>query len=442
MSIFGAMTTAIGGLTAQSRALGHASDNIANSQTIGFKRVDTNFVSFVTNSSTRVHEPGSVVARPAFRHDVQGAIEQVSSGTALAISGSGFFGVTQAVTIDTNTNLPIFDTRRFYTRAGDFALDRNGYLVNGADFFLLGWPVDQATLQPNQAVIEPVRVTQMIGAPVATSQIDLSANLPANAPIFPAPGSSFTSTIGVYDPLGNLQTATVTWTHTGVNTWTAAFDMDSNGVVDGTVDFTFGILPNTPGTLVPGGTGIQNNTGAVTAIGVPNTAGSPATVTVTFNYGTGAQQILFNFGRYDETVGLTQFAGTEYEVRSIEQNGVPPGAFSSVTIAESGDVIVNYDNGQRRTIYRVPVFKFADPNRLERLDGQAFAPTRDSGPANPHNAGTQGTGTLVVSAIERSNVDIAQEFTRLIVAQRAYSANTRVVSASDEMLLETLNMKR
>jgi flagellar hook protein FlgE len=441
MSLFGAMTTAIGGLTAQSRALGHISDNVANSQTIGYKRVDTNFVNFVTSSSQRVHQPGSVSARPAFQHRVQGAVEQVNSQTALAISGDGFFGITRAISVDTNTNLPIFDTTRLFTRAGDFALDRNGYLVNGADYYLLGWPVDQLTMLPNQAVIEPVRVTQMIGAPVATSQVDLSANLPANSPIFPTPGSEFTTTVGIYDPLGNLNTASIVWRHTGPNQWEALFDMDSDGTVDGAVNFQFAVLPNTPGSIQPAG--ITNSTPPVAAISTPNGTGDPASITVQFNYNSiGNQNILFNFGRYNQTAGLTQFAGTELEVRSVEQNGVPPGAFSSVSVVENGDVIVNYDNGQRRTIYRVPLFKFADPNRLDRRDGQAFAATQDSGAANPHNAGTQGTGSLVVSAVERSNVDIAQEFTRLIVAQRAYAANTRIVSTSDEMMMETLNMKR
>jgi flagellar hook protein FlgE len=136
------------------------------------------------------------------------------------------------------------------------------------------------------------------------------------------------------------------------------------------------------------------------------------------------------------------FAGKELAVRNMTQDGVPLGAYAGVSVRENGDVAVNYDNGQSRVVARVPLVAFNDPEKLQRLDGQAFMRTVESGEARVTDAASNGVGKLVTGSIERSNVDIATEFTKLIVAQRAYTANTKVVTASDEMLQDTLNMRR
>lgn len=157
MSLFGSMTTAIAGLGAQARALGHVSDNLANSQTVGFKRVDTNFQDLVTQSGPGLHAPGSVLARPTFTHSVQGTIEQSQNPIGMAIGGQGFFSVAQARGfVD---GLPTFDDRQFFTRAGDFRMDRDGFLVNGANYFLQGWPVDDANVV-DRTRLEPMRTIE------------------------------------------------------------------------------------------------------------------------------------------------------------------------------------------------------------------------------------------------------------------------------------------
>ena len=148
MSLFGAMTTAISGLNAQSRALGHVSNNLANSQTIGYKRIDTNFNELLTQSSRSLHAPGSVQARPDYTNAVQGTIEQSDIPNALAIGGQGFFSV--ASRRGQQNGLPQFDDRQFYTRAGDFQMDRDGYLVNGAGYYLQGWPISDVTNEPDR----------------------------------------------------------------------------------------------------------------------------------------------------------------------------------------------------------------------------------------------------------------------------------------------------
>jgi flagellar hook protein FlgE len=176
MSLFGAMNTAISGLNAQSNAFGNISDNVANAQTVGYKRVDTNFIDYLTTSDATNNDPGSAVARPDYVNDVQGTISQSDNPLSLAITGQGFFAVSHKV--GENNGVPTFDTQKYYTRAGDFQLDKNGYLVNSANEALNGWPVaSDGTV--NQNTLAPIQVTQTVYNPVPTSTVTLSANLPA-----------------------------------------------------------------------------------------------------------------------------------------------------------------------------------------------------------------------------------------------------------------------
>jgi flagellar hook protein FlgE len=121
---------------------------------------------------------------------------------------------------------------------------------------------------------------------------------------------------------------------------------------------------------------------------------------------------------------------------------VAPGSYNGVNMHANGDVVVNYDNGQSRVVARVPIITFANPDALQRENGQAFETTRESGAAQTVQSSTNGAGSLVISSVESSNVDIAKEFTKLIVAQRAYSANTKLVTTADELLQQTIDMKR
>jgi flagellar hook protein FlgE len=430
MSLFGSMTTAISGLNAQARALGHVSDNVANSQTVGFKRTDTNFVSYLTDSTLSVHRPGSVVARPDYTNTVQGTIEQTENPIALAIAGQGFFSV--ALPTGTANGQVTFDERQFFTRAGDFQMDRNGYMVNGAGYFLQGWLANAAG-EPDRTRIQPIRISELVFNPIATSTIELSANLPAG-------GTAPVSTqLNVYDSLGALQPMTLTWTPAGANTWTLDISAPGAGGSLGTIDLQFGQAASPP---VADGTigGFANPTG--TLAGAAAVPGDPALVSFTANFGQGPQAITLNLGAFAAARGVTQYAGDEYVVRNLAQDGVPLGAYSSVSVRENGDVAINYDNGQSRVIARVPITTFNAPDMLQRLDGQAFMRTLESGEARTSDPASNGAGRLAVGSIERSNVDIASEFSKLIVAQRAYTANTRIVTASDEMLQDTINMRR
>ncbi len=430
MSLFGSMTTAISGLTAQARALGHVSDNVANSQTVGFKRADTNFVSFLTDSTQVVHRPGSVVARPDYTNTVQGTIEQSENPIALAIAGQGFFSV--ALPTGTRNGLTTFDERQFFTRAGDFQMDRNGYMVNGSGYFLQGWNVD-ATGEPDRTQIQPIRVSDLVFNPIATTSIELSANLPAGSA---APTST---PLNIYDSLGTLQPLVLTWTPGAANVWTLDISAAGAGGSVGTIDLNFGAAASTP---VTDGTIGEFTNATGTLSGAATTLGDPALISFTANFGQGPQAITLNIGAFGAARGVTQYAGEEFELRNLSQNGVPLGSYSSTTVRENGDVAINYDNGQARVIARVPITTFNAPDMLQRLDGQAFMRTLESGEARTTDAAANGAGRLSVGSIERSNVDIAAEFSKLIVAQRAYTANTRIVTTSDEMLQDTINMRR
>lgn len=427
MSLFGSMTTAIAGLGAQSRALGHVSDNLANSQTVGFKRVDTNFQDLVTQSGPTLHAPGSVIARPDFTNTVQGAVEQSENPLGLAIGGQGFFSVAQQRGF--NNGLPVFDDRQFFTRSGDFRQDRFGYLVNGANHYLQGWPVDVGG-QVDRTTLEPIRISQQVFNPIATSEVELAANIPAlDAPATPALAQSFSTQVQVYDSLGARRALTLTFSQTP-------------GTPGPPRSWQMSITPNPVGGPVsipivfsPNGTIQEFN-------GVTGAANTPVTLPFNMDFGLGNQAIALQLGRFGVAEGLTQFAATDFSLRNLQQNGVPPGSYAGIAIRENGDVAVNYDNGQSRVIYRVPLVAFSDPDKLQRLDGAAFMRTIESGEAQVNDVMGNGLGKLVVGALERSNVDIASEFTKLIVAQRAYTANTRVVTTSDEMLQETINMRR
>lgn len=456
MSLLGSMTTAISGLAAQARALGHVSDNVANSQTVGFKRTDTNFTSWLTRSTMRLHMPGSVEARPDYTNTVQGTIEQVENPLALAIAGQGFFSVAQAR--GGMGGDVLFDERQFYTRAGDFAMDRDGFMVNGAGYYLQGWRM-LPTGEPDRTSLNPIRISELVFNPVPTGRIDLAANLPANLanaatvtlPGAAAPGTNpqQSSILQIYDALGNQRQINLNWWRVDGDTWRLRIDAAGAAAPAAApsdqrvAEINFGgTIPGGP-VAPPGTISSITNLQNINAPGAgPFASGDPATLSFVVDYGFGAQTVNLRLGGYGVPTGLTNYSGTDYGVRDLSQDGVPLGAYSGVAVRENGDVAVNYDNGQTRIVARVPVVAFNDPDKLQRLDGQAFMRTVESGEARVTDASSNGVGKLVTGSLERSNVDIAAEFSKLILAQRAYTANTRIVTASDEMLQDTINMRR
>jgi flagellar hook protein FlgE len=440
MSIFGAMNSAISGLTSQSDAFGNISDNVANSQTDGFKRVDTSFVDYLTTSTPTQNQPGAVVAQPDYVNNVQGAITQTDSPLNLAIAGQGFFAVSQQT--GEVASKPTFNPQQFYTRAGDFTLNSQGYLVNSAGEYLNGWPADPVTGVVNQNTLAPIQVTQTALNPVPTQNVTLSANLPAT----PAAGtgtaaSPISSNITVYDSLGTAHTVTLGWTQNATDDWTVTITApDAATPAVGTADVQFG--PVVSGNAVASGTigQIGSVTGTIATNGYA--AGTAATMSMSMDFGQGPQNVNLNLGTYGGSSGLTQYAGTTYDLQGISQDGVAPGSYSGVTTQANGNVVVNYNNGQTTTIAQVPLITFNAPNALQGQNGQSFTSTTNSGTPLADAVNTNGAGSLVVSSVEGSNVDIATEFSQLIVAQQAYSANAKVITTANDMLQATINMKQ
>lgn len=439
MSLLGALNSAISGLTAQSSAFSNISDNVANSQTVGFKRVDTTFVDYLTTSSETANEPGAVVARPDYANTVQGIITQTGNPLDMAIAGQGFFAVSEPAG-STNGTIS-FSPQPYYTRAGDFQVNKTGYLVNSAGLYLNGWQVNPTTGIANQNTLAPIQVSQTVFNPVATSSVELVANLPATPTAGTATiASPISSDINVYDALGTAHAVTLNWVQNAPNDWTVSIKAATlTPSALGSAQVTFGATSGNP---VSAGTigQIAAITGGVAAAGYA--AGQPADLTFTADFGSGAQTIDLSLGTYGQTNGVTQYAGSTYSLGGLTQNGVPPGSFSGVVTQADGSVIVNYNNGQSRTIAQVPITTFNSPDKLQRQSGQAFTATLESGNPIAELANTNGAGNIVISSTEGSNVDIAKEFSQLIVAQQAYAANAKMVTTANQLLTTTLDMKQ
>jgi len=433
-SLFSALTVAVSGLTAQSDAIGNISDDLSNAQTTGFKAISTEFQALVTQSNAAVNNPGGVRATPQYQNDAQGNLIQSGTATSLAISGQGFFEVATA-TDATGTDL--------YTRQGDFTLDKNGFLVNGSGYFLLGWNA-KADGTIDSSTTGPVQVSAALNNPVATSSSTYVANLPSNVT-----AGSFTSTpstIQIFDALGNTHDMTFVWDKSATNAWDlnvtiSAGASTASSTVDytTTIPFTFNGSSNV-GTI----SSIVSSSGSNYTVST-NAADKPAEVTFALTFPGASvgnpQNLTVDFGEYDAATGTTQFADSsdQVSVSSFQQNGLAKGAFSSLGIDSSGNVTITYNNGSTRTIAQIPVVQFFGQDQLQRVTGGAYQATLASGSPRLSAPGADGAGTLVGGSLESSNVDIATEFTDMIQAQQVYSANAKTVTTIDSMLNTIIN---
>lgn len=451
MSISGSLQTAITGLSGQSTAISYISDNVANAGTIGYKKVESRFQTLITNSSAQAntHSPGGALNQPFFANNTQGAIQQVSSTTSIALVGGGFIPVSKKNGNDVATGLPTFETTSYYTRVGDFNQNSDGFLVNSSGYFLRGWPIDPVTGVVDSSATEEVRVSNLLDAPVATSVVDYAANLPSNVTNTSGalPATLPASSIQIFDALGNARTLNLEWTRIGSNTWTLEVSAPGASVsAFGPATVVFG--SSVAGTTVDPGTisnlGASDGTTATNGLtgSDANAVNDDASFSFSLDYGAGTQAVRLDLGSYGNSIGTTQYAGDTLTLNNFSQNGVPQGNFKNLTIDQDGFVSVTFDNGNVKQFYQIPVAKFRDPTELDRVPGNAFVETPSSGSAVLSQSGASGAGDYVSAAVEGSNVDIAEEFSKLIVAQRTYSANARLITAADELLQETINIRR
>jgi len=307
-------------------------------------------------------------------------------------------------------------------------LNSAGFLVNSEGEYLNGWAVTAGTTTLDTSQLVPIQVTQSQFQPVATSVMSLVANVPTT----PSVSSVLSSDVQVYDTTGTAHELEMSWSQLGNDNWqlTLASPDEVGGPTIGTVDVTF----NSNGTLA-------SLTGATGSVAVGGTA-TNATLDLTPDFGNGAQAIALSLGTYNTSGGVTQYAGTDYSVGGVSQNGSPPGSFTGITTSALGDVSANYNNGQSVLIAKVPLITFQDANQLARQNGQSFTATSGSGAAIAQSAGSNGSGSLITGSVESSNVDIATQLSALIVAQQAYSANAKMITTAQQMLETTINLKQ
>lgn len=447
MSITGAMQTAISGMNGQSAAIGYISDNVANASTVGYKKVESRFQTLVTQSSAQAntHSSGGVLNQPFFANNAPGPITRVSSTTSIAISGNGFIPVSKQTGVDPSTGLPTFEATNYYTRVGDFNQNSEGFLINSSGYYLQGWRVDPVTGVVDTSTTSEVRVSNLLDAPVATSLVEYEANLPSNAKDANGnlPATLPASSIQIFDSLGNARTLNLTWTRIGESNWTLQVNApDSTPATFGPATVSFGGFLADGVTDTPDGTISSMSTGGGLTATLNNAINGNAAFSFDLDFGNGAQAVSLDMGSYGNNAGTTQYAGDKLTLNDFNQNGVPQGNFKSLAIDEQGYVSVTFDNGNVKTFYQIPIARFNDPTELDRVNGNAFVATPRSGSPILAEAGSSGVGDFVSSAVEGSNVDIAEEFSKLIVAQRAYSANARIITTTDELLQETINIRR
>ncbi len=395
MSLLGAFNLGVGGLYAASEALGAISQNMANVRTPGYRRSETEFVTLLGGIDVRGQEPGGVRSMTRSIMDVQGSFEVTNRAFDVAIDGPGFFIFGP---FDGSANGADFR----YSRAGNLISlrapddDLVGYLGNDHGYYALGWRLQngQVPAGAGLANLQPIPATTDTAHPgMATANADLIATLPAS-------GTSAATQIFYFDGNGERQTLWLDWTKNGPNDWTLQAS-DLNGApVGGPIPMTF------------------DGRGNLT---------SATTVTV-------AGQISLNVSQVNQV-------GSFFSLGQYIQDGIERGEFVAYEILKDGTVNARYTNGAVRPLYKLPIATFSNPAALEEESGTIYRITDRSGSPTLQEAGENGI-QVVAGAIEMSNFDLAEGFTRMISTQRAYDTAAQVVRTVDEMTQTVRDMKR
>jgi len=418
MGLSSAFYTAISGLQGNSQAMTVTGNNIANSNTVGFKSSSTVFADLLS-ANIASSSGNSQVGRGSQVQTVQtcfsqGGFESTSSSTDIAIQGSGFFIVSDPLNA---TNL--------YTRNGNFSFDDNGYLVTADGLRVQGstYNADGVLASGNLSDIRVDLVSQIKAKP--TENVILQTNLDSNSDILSGfditapqdtPNSATTTTI--YDSLGTSHLLTCYFAKTADQQWEWHLTVDGGDLSGGTA-------------------GVAQEVGSGTLVFDANgnlSAGSTAAIAaVSWGNGSSSQTLTYSFD-------TTQF-DSDSTVFSQDQDGYPSGEVTDVTIAADGTVSAVYSNGETIPVAMISLATFINPDGLNAVGGSLFAATSKSGtPTIGYPGASQ--GTLITQALELSNVDLATEFVDLITIQNGYSANSRVITTIDDMMQELINLKR
>jgi flagellar hook protein FlgE len=420
MSITSSFYSGLSGLDTHATAMQVIGDNIANVKTTGFKGSSTHFEDVLGASLSGVSGGNQTGAGSAVSsvdgNFTQGSLETTDVSTDVAINGQGFFVVQEPLT-----------SELFYTRAGHFVIDNQGYYVNSQGYQVQGYQYDNTGTNLIQNLTDiQINQNSMI-PPSVTSEIDMVLNLDVSeTPLVwdmtnPTTTSHFTTGLSIFDSLGQSHQVQVYFTKTADQTWAW------NAVMDGS-----DIQGGTPGVLQSFGTGVINfdTSGALTSAMPVNFY----TGALTFANGITPSAVTVDF------TNTTQF-GSAANIQTLTQNGYAAGTVSMVSIDEEGNVVANYTNGTRRNIARLALSDFPNLNGLGRKGDTLYQATTTSGDPLYNMPGVGGMGTISASMLEESNVDLAAEFIKMIIIQRGYQANTKVITTTDEMLAQLMNIR-
>lgn len=433
MSISSALQTGVSGLQANSRAVGDISENIANANTIGYRR---GFSQMVTTTASGGDGTGvlSVVATQRLDINSAGGLISTNSPTDMAIGGKGFF----AVSLRPNETVA---TNYMLTRAGAFLPDADGNLVNAAGFYLAGYPysvdgnigdIDRSSF----AQMQTVNIANIGLSAAGTSSISVMGNLPSQDTGLATPGAPFTTSSEYYTNLGASERVSFSWQPTSTSSEWELSISDNDGNPMGSLTITFNDSGASAGS--PASYSNVNSTATAPAGFAFDTATGKATLTI--NNGSTPQEIEIDLGEPGSFKGVTQFAGDF--TQSFDRDGSSVGQMLRTEIDEAGVLYGVFDNGQRRPLYEIPVATVANPNGLIEKKGNAYGLSSDTGAFIAQRANTGSVGAINAGALEAANVDIAEEMTDLIEVQRAFSTNAKVVTTVDEMMEETTRLKR
>lgn len=418
MGLYGMMRTGVSGMAAQSNRLSTVADNIANSSTNGYKRAQTEFSSLVLPSSGGAYNSGGVTTSIRYAIAQSGPMQYTTSGTDLAVKGDGFFVVQDA------------GGQPFLTRAGSFVPNARGELVNAAGYKLMGYSYENgipSVTANGFAGLQAVTIAQseLIASPSRNGQ--LTANLPASATAVAAADLPSTNSASAtythktslvsYDNLGGKKLLDVYMTKRAPNTWEVSVYDRADAAPDTSFPYAGAPLAVTDLTFDP-----ANGKLAAT---------SPSDISVPIPGG--------------DTLVLDLSSTTQLDAGftvSAQVDGSAPYTIDSVDIGEDGTVFAQYADGSMRALYRIPLANVQSPDQLKVVTGNVFSESAESGDVRLGFPDEGGFGGVISGALESSNVDIAQELTDMIQAQRNYTANSKVFQTGSDLMELLVNLKR
>ncbi len=420
MSLGASFYTALSGMNTNGMAMQVISDNISNSNTVGFKSTSTQFEDILGMSLegiagfTHMGVGVDVSAMPiAF---TQGTLVTTTVGTDVAVNGKGFFIVEDAIS-----------NEQFYTRAGNFHVDDEGYFVNVNGLRVQGYLYDSTGTNLIETLDDIVVDQTTMIPPSITEEVDMVLNLDSaeDALTFditdPGATSNYSTALTVYDTLGQSHTITVYFTKTAAQAW------EWNATIDGS-----DVNGGTPGTAQLFGSGdIAFTTDGLLSTAMPMDFYTGA---ITFANGIAATDIDVDFS------STTQY-GSPSIIQILTQDGYAAGNLSGISIITDGNIVGHYTNGQVKNIARLALADFPSLLGLERAGSLLFKQTTDSGVPLVNKPSEEGLGEVSAGMLEESNVDLAAEFIKMIITQRAYQANSKVISTTDEMLAQLMSIK-